>query len=175
MNFLAISIAIAIILCIWRKHNHKFQEEKFRFKLYQLRDKLRLHAINGDLNINELSFKYLDSALSRTIANMYYITFPVMFFIHKHNEDTEFYKHYGPLLNIVNNNPLTKAIYDEFKFELKDYLSKQHVVTSYLIRISLIIPILAYVGFRDLKNWFNQRSEKFSTSMLDENHNFKYT
>ena len=54
-----------------------YHTKEFKYKLFQLRDDLRMLAINGNIDVNNWVFEYYDSTISKIINCLKIFQYPV--------------------------------------------------------------------------------------------------
>lgn len=131
---------------------------EYRYKLFQLRDKLRQHAIDGKVNPHKSSFNYLDTTISKTVSELEYTNLYtiILLNIYHKNDLKSSQSARTQLQKEINNNSGLKEIEEIYISLIKDYLIKRHFV----IRISLLMGIfslLLTLGFiRKIKKFFKR-------------------
>ena len=62
--------ALILLILYWKARNLYYDrlELSYKHKLYALRDKLRMYAIQGEIDKNSWIFEYLDTSICRTIS-----------------------------------------------------------------------------------------------------------
>lgn len=149
--FMPILIIAVSIIVYWRKRHIQYHTLDFRYKLFRLRDDLRFQAINNKIDKDNWAFKYLDSSLSITINEAYYITLSSIIaygLIHESNKGlTEFRRELGK--EISKNSELIR-IEEEYKKAIKEYVLQQDHVFFVVIN-----PIFKSIHV------FNNLSKKF--------------
>ena len=131
---LVIIIMVLFLLAFWRRMHQSYEELRFKYRLYELRDNLRYKAIKGEVDPNHWLFDYFDNTLSKAISRSYYITlFSILGLNFKYQgkkEVTEFSK---KLNDEIKNSPVYKEILDSYLKALGNYIIHQHAISAKFI------------------------------------------
>src|SRR5690348_12729226 len=73
MNTIAYIIIIATAYWYLRLLYNRYITAKYSFKLYRVRDKLRMLAAEGKIDPNEKIFDYMDQTISKTVKYLPFI------------------------------------------------------------------------------------------------------
>ena len=150
-------LALVFFLFIWKRVHIHYQTLIFKYKIYAVRDRLRLMAIKGEIDRNNWVFDYYDNTLSKVINESYYITlFRLCILFVK-------YRNFEPLqkLNIKLNEEIAKSeilrnIQKDFTEAVKEYVFEQHKITVKYILIPIIFPLIGLtVATVKLNSWIN--------------------
>lgn len=139
MNTLII-ILIGLML-YWRCKNLYYNsiELEYEYRLFDLRDKLRRSAINGDIDKNSQFFRYLDSSICVTInelPRLNMLSLMMLSWRHRNNREIESFN--KRLAVEIEGNKKSALLYDEYGELIFEYFTKRH----YFLRILVIMVAL---------------------------------
>lgn len=130
LDLLATILFLFILLANLRRHHQRYAEQKFRYELFTLRDKLRRLAIEGKIDCESKLFDFFDLTLSKAINEYYYITLIRLIVLNrKHSEDTKYKKAYDNLMKDCDSNKESKYIKNQYERVVTEYVIKQHYVS----------------------------------------------
>ncbi len=139
---IGIFFILFVILAFWRRIHQVYVLKKFRFKMFSLRDRLRMLVIEGDLDSKSWEFTFFENLFSRTIHDSYYITLFRMIVLSfrdkEHGERREFNK---KIIAVLKNNPKLTLVINDFYSVLIDYATGQHWL-SFNLFIKPIFSVL---------------------------------
>lgn len=128
-----------IVFMVFRKWNNKYQEEIFREKMFELRDRLRMLAIEKKVNKRSKEFDYIDFSISKNIEESYFLT---MFYIisienrYKTSELDAYKETFDKIHANINNNEYLRDIFKEKNRITKEYVLGQIPVLVFIIKKS---------------------------------------
>jgi hypothetical protein len=126
-------LSLLFVIAFWRWIHISYEHRKFQYKVYELRDRLRLLAINGELESNSLIFDYLDFSFSKMIRKSYDISFFYMFCLNIiHPKNKEIINLLDEINTEINKSESLKKINTDYINALKTYLKEQHYVSFIL-------------------------------------------
>jgi hypothetical protein len=130
---------IVIILAIgWWIRNLHFHRviKRYKFKLYALRDKLRMQLINGKVNENSPAFDFMEYSVSKSIQyldclNIYTLIFLSM----KVRKEDDFIKFEREISKELKNDEALNGYFNELNSLIYEFLKKRFVVTHYIVHV----------------------------------------
>lgn len=128
MNTLVLIVFILLAyryICYMREKNLSL---KYKHEIFRLRDKVRLHAINGDID-NDDFFMMFDAMLSRLVKNaddfnIYYLALRNIYILRPTEEEIE--DHHQKVLARIFKDEIYKDIYKLSQEHFYEYLAKKH-------------------------------------------------
>lgn len=145
-------ITIILVLAWWTRNLHfRRLTTQYRFKLYALRDKLRMELINGKIDNNSETFNFLEYSVSKSIQYLDYLNIYTLLILsikaHKDKNYIEFAKNISKKLSedtILLNYyfELNQIIYEFLKKRFIISRSIVHILKMYLIGSIVIVQIL---------------------------------
>ena len=156
MDLIVVLFFLLLVLGAWRYKHHAYVAMRFKYTLYNLRDRLRMLAIHGILSTDHWAFDYLDSTLSKSISKHKFLTLFSLVFLHrKYKDDKNLFQLSEQLELEFDKCPQLKEIQKEYTAAIAEYITEQHFVSYYVF----IRPILAVVfGTKMLMNKISQYS-----------------
>lgn len=141
--FAVVSYSLIVFL-VYKKLNNRYQQELFKRRMYELRDELRMLAIDKKVKGYSQEFDYLDYSISKTIEQSYYITLFYIAFLelkHSHNlKNIKAYKAgYEALLERICSNDELKIIFNKKNIYVTQYLAGQNRFTKAIYKFLKII------------------------------------
>ncbi len=137
VSALFLLIIIAYVRHLWQKQ----LEQKFKYKVYELRDRFRRMAIEGKVDASSDYFDYFDYTLSRAISQSYSLTifYIVMLYLRNMSQvDSEESLALKKMLHEqLKANPELAALHAEYLYALAQYVIKQHYFTIRLVLFPL--------------------------------------
>ena len=128
-------IVVLFVLAVWRRLHHRYASLKFKYKLFELRDRLRRMAIEGEIDCDSWIFSYFDTSFSKAIQSYYWITMFRMFVLAvKHEDDPALERFRTRMEAEVGQNKSLKDLQDEYIEAAKIYMIEQHKVSIYLVK-----------------------------------------
>lgn len=143
MNIL---LVIAILLVFyWRVRSLYYYRLnlKYKYEFYRLRDKLRQYAIEGKIDSQNWMFSYLDTSISKTVANIERINFFTSILLYrKHKKDTIVNFFAKKVDDGVKKNPYFKEIFTEYGAITFNLVLRKH----YWLHLNLKLGIWSVMG-----------------------------
>src|SRR5260221_7209577 len=110
-----IVLFVFFALAFWRRMHQTYELSKFRFRMFELRDRLRMLVIDQKLDCQSWEFRVFENSFSRMIHDAYYFTLFRMIVLSLRNEraegQIEFNEH---LSEAVQGNKEFAAIINDF-------------------------------------------------------------
>jgi hypothetical protein len=137
VTIFAVSVLAMLVIIVYRKLNNRYQETIFKNGLYELRDELRLLALNKKVNIKSTAFDYMDFSITKAINKSYYFT---MFYIIvnqiKHEKSMKDIDEYRVIYNNLNKeisaNKDLLSINRKKNILIHRYIAGQNLITFYI-------------------------------------------
>lgn len=135
--FSGVIFSLTLLYFYYRSMVHKYAERVFLFKMYEIRDKLLIGIIHGDMNPNDKEFDILESLSRIAIIDRYYLNLWYFLGIG--------FKHFGEELpsessklveNILSLKNPYRDISEAFMDAQMEYLFRQHVTLRFIVYIS---------------------------------------
>jgi hypothetical protein len=121
---------IFVLLIVWvfiKKAKHEFIALKYNYKIYSLRDKLRMAVIDGKIKKSNWVFNYLDRSMSKLISNLSTLTiYSAMLLLIMHKNDKRITEVSNNIRKEVEKNVYLKEIFDEYSSIILEYLKEKH-------------------------------------------------
>lgn len=134
MVILGSILSILLVLSLWRRYHHSLAALKFKYKLYALRDRLRMLSVDGVVNCDDWVFDFMDRSLSKSISDSYHITLVRLILLNfAHSEDLELGRFNEKLERTFASNPEFEKIRTEYLLAVKEYVIDQHYVSVNII------------------------------------------
>ena len=151
-------ILVLLLCCYFRMLWQRYVSLRYQHKLYALRDRLRMLAIEGKVGLGDWVFQFLDSSISRAVHRVPKTTlwseFPKALFSSRRAKAKTMHAH---LDQSLHSNPHLQEIFEEFGRLLVISTFEKH---RYSV-LALIIPIgSTLLTSRSVKN-------KVRSSILD--------
>lgn len=159
MNILVCLLVSCI--CYWRLRNMYYNniELQFRYKMYKLRDLLRLMVIEKKIDEDESLFDYLDTSLSIAIEKVTSLHLLVVFFLaKKHYKQPDFISFSTSLQTKLKENKYAKEIYDEYGAIMIWYFLRKHFIIKFCV-IGLGVLLMGVNFFKNKKIEIQQSVE----------------
>lgn len=123
-------LAILFMLALSRKLFQIYVKQKFEYRVFALRDRLRMLAIDGKLDPRSWEFSYTDNTLSKSIESSYYITLlSVTVFSMRAGDDPRQKEFRDKFNDMLDKSPDLKALFNDHAKAMVDYVFGQHLVT----------------------------------------------
>ncbi len=148
-------LMIILSVCIYcRRQHQKVETQRFKYKLFEIRDKLRMYAIDDIINKNSLAFDYYDHSISKSIHRSYDITLPwILGIAFTFNNDK--HEHIRHLMSKIEEETIESAELQEIRKGITGAMVN-FLVNQHFIIFKIVVPILkALVGSRATRNNFN--------------------
>lgn len=138
MELLVNLIAVTLILLIlWRFYHHRYAERVYKYSLYELRDRIRMYAIENPGKDVEL-FKAYDFVLSRSICQAHFLTLFSIIISEIKGEKNEYgQKTIKVLAEKREKNEFYSSIHSELVDATLHYVLDQHLVSGKTIIVPL--------------------------------------
>jgi hypothetical protein len=144
------------LLAVARRLVHKYNEKKFRYKLYSIRDNLRQLGIEGKVHCSSKAFDFYDLSLSKLIDASYYITFfYVITAAIKSKEDEETRTFLAQIEAETKENQHLVKIQQDLSRAVTKQMIVQHYIT-YLILRAILTPFKGVYYLRKKANVFSE-------------------
>ncbi len=158
VTFFGVSVSILLLWAITRKMYLALVSRRFRYKIFELRDRLRRLAIEEKVDKDSWVFEYYDKSFSKTITDYYYLTaFRLFGSAVKMKGDKEFEEFSVKLESELEKNHDVKKIVDEYYSAVANYVFNQHNISMKFFIIPILSPI---IGMHNLGRGFNAWSNK---------------
>lgn len=130
LSVLALLIGILILFLAWRRMHQRAAQERFEYRIYALRDRLRRLVIDGKLNCNSELFQYYDATFSKIIEESYYLTFFYILLLKiAHYDDETIKEVLAEIEKKCQDYPQMQEIREEYLAAARAYLVEQHMIT----------------------------------------------
>lgn len=159
MEIIFCVFAILFIFSIWRRMHQQLQEQKFRYAMFSLRDKLRRLAIDQKINSENWIFRYADNTFSQSITEAYHLTLfhIVIRAVVVHEQQEKKYARFRQDFDkALSENPEMKAIFFDYRKSIYEYLTHQHYI-GYTFFVKPAVKALMGGGIaqKKLKRYLN--------------------
>lgn len=163
INFFTLLIGFSILYFSWRRFSHHYLELDFKFKIYELRDRVRNMVVDGVIEKDAWIFDYFDVTLSKIANESYFISLPFVILIDGNHEDDikEMKKITSKLDYECKKIPELSIIRDELHKTVNVYIFKQH---KYSFTHCLIIVINVFSSMK--LGFFKKLQKKYA---IEEN------
>lgn len=155
INLFSALIGFSVLYFSWRRFSHHYLELDFKFKLYELRDRVRNMIIDNTIEKDAWIFNYFDVTLSKIANESYFISLPFVILIDSNHEDDvkEMKKISSKLDYECKKTPELAKIREELHFAVNTYIFEQHKYsfTHYLILAIDIFSSMKLGFFRKLQ------------------------
>jgi len=162
MDFLFVVICIILIFVVAkRKLDNQVAELRYKYALYALRDKIRLAAINKEIDPEKTwLFQYYDQSFSKQIkysSRLNIVT--ILYYWVRHIEEEDLSKFMDDLIDESEKNPIFKEVRKEFLDATLNYVIDQNkLLITYVVQ-----PILKTIlGFKNLE----KRARRIAGSIM---------
>ncbi|MEM9679474.1 MAG: hypothetical protein AAF901_04050 [Bacteroidota bacterium] len=151
MNLFGSIVMALIILSVWRRYHHSYAALNFKYKIYQLRDKLRLLVVQNKISAEDWVFDYFDNSLSKSISLNYYLTiFRLATIGLIHEKDEDLIKFRQKLNKEIEDKPELEELYADYINAVKEYIFDQHYVSIMIIKPIVVLILGAAVAAQRL-------------------------
>ncbi len=131
-----------LVLVIARTLNNKKVELVYKYKIYELQDRLRMLAIDKEVDKSSWIYNYTDGAFTSHIKNRKYNTlFYLLMLNFKHSGEKDIIELREKVKEELSKNEQLEAIFNEFQEAHLKYILKQHSITGNFILIPVLTPI----------------------------------
>jgi hypothetical protein len=125
------------VIIVYRKLNNRYQETLFKNRLYELRDELRLLALDKKVNVKSTAFDYMDFSITTATSKSYYFTLFYIFINElkhqKAKKDIEEYREiYNNLNREISANSYLSEINKRRNIATYQYIIGQNKITFYI-------------------------------------------
>lgn len=148
-------VLFLMFFAVIRHMHQKKSELKFKYSLYALRDKLRMLAIDGEIDSDHWLFDYTDNTISKAISQSYNITLLyVSMLATRHGEDESLNKLSYDLNQEFEKHPLFKEIKKEYHQITTRYIQDQHYISIRFFLMPIASPIIGGVTLmKKIRRW----------------------
>ena len=109
---------------------------EYQHKLYKLRDKVRMYAIDKKIKQHDIFFDYMDSSVCVTIKQMPNLNIiTTIFLFYKHRNENRIQSFNKMISSNVQTNEYAKELYDEYGNIISEYLSKKHYIIGFSVNL----------------------------------------
>jgi hypothetical protein len=109
---------------------------KYQYRLYALRDKLRMHVINGKIKKEYWLFNFFDNSICKMIGYLDGLTiYSAVFLILKHKNDECPAKMFEKVQKELSCNRYLSDLDKEYNNIISDYFSERH---------NILIPVVVF-------------------------------
>lgn len=125
-----IVIFLLLVLSVWRRYHIRYSAVKFKYEIYRLRDKLRMLALNKDIDPNSWIFDFFDNSFSKAIRERYYITLShllMLTFVHENEDNIDQFS--DKLDKELGANKALMELHSEYLLAIRRYVRDQHYVS----------------------------------------------
>ena len=155
-TILTILVFSFLVTLIWKEYK-KYLIQKFKYRLFELRDKLRDNVIKGNINKNNWAFDYIDSSISKSINGLDGLNLwraILLFSLHRKDERlNEFRANFNKQLEKNNNLSL---IYTEYGQLITRYILSKHGLTFTISAMGLLPVIMSAFMIKQSINMANK-------------------
>lgn len=148
-----IFIIFLLLSALWYFERLQSQnaDNKFKFNLFSLRDRLRYSEATGEIASNHWFTYYLDSTISKKIKTIYCINVYTYFFLFLRYQNNQLLLNFSNKINDeLNQNSTYKSIYNELvRLQLDYLLDKSSLFRILSFTITYLIKLLK--TFYDVK------------------------
>lgn len=130
-----IIMGLLLLIFLFRSKRNDYLQQKYKYKLYALRDELRRLEAEKYKEDHLWAYRYFDKALSTTVKKSYHITFfylAFLFLVHKYDSKTK--KAMDKLNGILKDSPELRSISERFIEATHEYVVDQHLVSSMVLK-----------------------------------------
>lgn len=129
---------VLFILSLCRQLTQNYNERKFRYKLFAIRDRLRRLEIEGKIDHKNRIFDFYDLSLSKMINESYYITAFYVIMLSIKQKDNVKLNQIKALIDLETDKiPELKVIRQAQTKAVAKYIRNQHFVTFILLKFLL--------------------------------------
>ncbi len=142
-------IILVILLVYWRMRNLYYNSLalEYQYKLYRLRDKVRLYAIDKKIKHHDIFFDYMDKSICVTVKELPNFNLLGIFFLYSKHKNEEKAGSFKKMIDGSIKNEFAKEVFEEYGKIISMYMSKRH----YIIKFTLISLLRIFQGYRGMK------------------------
>ena len=142
MNIIAAISIFLVVLIFLRKLQQKKSELIYKYRLYFLRDKLRMLAIDEKASQRDWFYSYLDKSLTLHLEKRRYTTLFYLFALNiKHSGEKNIILLKERVIEESEKHLELKNILDDFQDAHIKYILDQHKITFFAIIRPALVPI----------------------------------
>ena len=136
-------IACLILLVTLRKFHQNYSQLKFKYKLYELRDRVRRLKLEGKFDgKSDWLFDYYDQSFSKSISRSYFVTlYSLIIFSMRHGGDTQLKAFNKALYEEIEDSEDLQLLSKEYVDAVEYYVFDQHYI-SYKFVMRPILSLL---------------------------------
>lgn len=178
------SLLFFLLLCLfvyWKLRNlyYKRITHKYKYKLYELRDKLRFIELDKKIKLSSceyLAFSYLDTSISKSIETLFSHSFLLaIFYHHKYKNSEALFEAKQFIKGILSDKQDFALIFQEYQMILYQYSKKRHHLVVGILMYSIYkffkftgdLFIANFKQFKKIKSWLSGRKEIIKSHIKD--------